>query len=467
MNKSISLIVLLCAMNGCLLFSSSVPCGNDTNCRDGHVCDIAKQECVETAADSVVSQVNDAGIVDGMFLDAGSLDAGSLDAGNHDAGNHDAGSLDAGSLDAGNHDAGNHDAGSLDAGNQDAGHQDAGHQDAGHQDAGNLDGGYPDAGVLDPGILDSGFLDAGILDAGGPDSGEHQPGCLVADFAYSVPITVEHMGASLENYALPINFDTSSLISAGKMSADCSDLQIVDEIGQPQDHFLESGCNSPNTLLWVSITLDTGGGGNLESLVLYLHYGSLIASSQSSGEDTFLFYDNFDDGDPLQVWTEFSDDYQMNHDFGYDVYWASEAVSGSFSLGFLAEASCSTEPFDGVEAYAELTLGLPDKRYCVEFDTRADVTDFLWSSTAAMRSIVFIGGTKILDHPTSCSGENCSEEGDWGTQQIVVESEISTLRLGGRASDCTWGHAFFDNVRVRECLQQEPNSSFGVEASCP
>ncbi len=108
---------------------------------------------------------------------------------------------------------------------------------------------------------------------------------------YSRPITLTNTAtAPLYNYPVMVTFDTAALIAASKLCADCGDLRFFDESG-PLDYWLEAGCNTQVTRIWVNVPYLPVGARSIN-----VTCGNALRTSASSGADTFLFFDDFQDG---------------------------------------------------------------------------------------------------------------------------------------------------------------------------
>jgi hypothetical protein len=106
---------------------------------------------------------------------------------------------------------------------------------------------------------------------------------------YRKVVNISNSGSSLTDYQVNVAADTSSLISAGRMKADCSDIRFVDSDDVTVlSYWIESGCNSTATIMWVKVpSIPTG------NKTIYMYYGNPAATTASNGNTTFPFFDDF------------------------------------------------------------------------------------------------------------------------------------------------------------------------------
>ena len=106
-------------------------------------------------------------------------------------------------------------------------------------------------------------------------------------------------GSTLTDFQVRITVDTASLISAGKMNSDCSDLRFVDSDDVTElNYWIESGCDTNSTVVWVKVPSIPAGG-----TTIYMYYGNPTATSESNAQATFDFYDDFESGTLGSWWT--------------------------------------------------------------------------------------------------------------------------------------------------------------------
>lgn len=312
------------------------------------------------------------------------------------------------------------------------------------------------------GTSETGEITSGNPDDGGPmegTTGGATAGCELDNFAYTVPLTVENSGDALSEHVVEITIDLSTL--PGEVAENCADIRFIDGMGTIMHHWLDGACGPDDTLFWVKLN-DIPMG----STEFYLQYGNVGAASVSDGKDTFLFFDDFDD-DGVNNWTAGTESYEEGHDLGYSVSATTDTYqSPLYALDLYAYASCGSEPYDGLASYAEIEVDVPDGDYCIDFDTRSDVTGFDYFTGGTMYRFVSVDGTEVFLDSTGCEGSGCTAVGEWSFEQASHSGAIDMLRLGGDASDCIEGRAYFDNVRVRACVDPQPTITIGDTEEC-
>ncbi len=114
------------------------------------------------------------------------------------------------------------------------------------------------------------------------------------DFAWHwrLPISVRNTGENLTDYQLRIVVNTAALIAAGKMGPTGNDIRFTQGDGLVAiNYWIDSGMNTQSTVIWVRVpSVPTG------SSTIYMYYGNPSAVAVSSGDATFIFFDDFEDG---------------------------------------------------------------------------------------------------------------------------------------------------------------------------
>jgi len=117
-------------------------------------------------------------------------------------------------------------------------------------------------------------------------------GHVPPSFSYYREVNITNStGDPLEDFQVLITIDTASLISEGKMLPDCSDIRVADTTKQKIPYWVEKNtCNTTSTKIWTKVPYIPAGG----STTVYVYYGDPGASSESSADAVFEFFDDFD-----------------------------------------------------------------------------------------------------------------------------------------------------------------------------
>lgn len=253
------------------------------------------------------------------------------------------------------------------------------------------------------------------------------------DWSYRKPVTVEEQsGNNLNNYQVKMNIDTADLISSGKMNSDCSDMRFAAS-GRRTNHWVENGCNTPSTEVWVKVPSVPSNG---ESEV-NMYYGNSGASSVSSAESTMYIYDL--------------------HGDGYD-----GTLGGVASYNSGNNYIQLTDTTDGQNGHIEYSEGTPSPgwhanwEYYIGDGTGADAVGiYAWSGS---------GITPYLEHPDEsgvtwmmndhddCIGLNydvgnpqCNDIESWSQNPATSSWESATSYGVLEGDTLTYGHSTLGN----------------------
>jgi parallel beta-helix repeat protein len=133
---------------------------------------------------------------------------------------------------------------------------------------------------------------------GVPDSKDNCPS------VYNPPdykkITIkEKSGKTLTDYQVLLTIDTKSLISNGIIRTDCKNIIFNDSTGSEIFYWVESGCNTPETKIWVKVPRIPASSDT----TIYMKYGNLgFVNPKNNADNTFLFFDDFNDGIYTDKW---------------------------------------------------------------------------------------------------------------------------------------------------------------------
>jgi hypothetical protein len=109
-----------------------------------------------------------------------------------------------------------------------------------------------------------------------------------------VPVIITNSGGALTDYQVLITMNTAALIAGGKMRSDCGDIRVTDsDECTALSYWIEpQTINTTATNIWVKVPTIPANS----TKTIYIYYGNASASSLSNGDNTFMFFDDFDDG---------------------------------------------------------------------------------------------------------------------------------------------------------------------------
>lgn len=108
---------------------------------------------------------------------------------------------------------------------------------------------------------------------------------------YATPITINNSNAeALTDHQVLLTIDTASLVGAGKLNADGSDLRFVsDDFSTVLPYWVESGMNSAATAVWVRVPNVPAAG----SVDIQMVYGNAAGAAASDASATFDLFEDF------------------------------------------------------------------------------------------------------------------------------------------------------------------------------
>ena len=74
--------------------------------------------------------------------------------------------------------------------------------------------------------------------------------------------------------SVKLTLDTASFISRGLMNNQCNDIRFTDSNANFLQHLIETGCNSPSTIIWLKMNI-TSNSNN----IIYMYYGNSTAAN--------------------------------------------------------------------------------------------------------------------------------------------------------------------------------------------
>ena len=327
-------------------------------------------------------------------------------------------------------------------------------------------------------------------------------------WAWRKPVTINNLSnpSALTNYQVLITTNTAQLIADGKMRSDCGDLRIRDTNGTTDlDYFIESGCNTSSTNIWVEVPSILASTNK----TIYLYYSYPSATSLSNADATFKFFDDFPTASFSSKWelsggTTIPGDTRTLIADGTGTYYVKLADDGIVNLKMLQTASSFARPFvvdlDFYASYSE-----NNKHYGVALsntDNARGTYSFLFGSKQTGGGSVRWGGGATTVNPGSYSFYTTQPNGfllnAWNKVRMRVDASsnitfelvgsaipVSTpwamgttgpfyLNLGSYWQRNPWTQAGylqselrFDNVKIRAYANPEPGILVGNQEATP
>ncbi|MCS6905314.1 MAG: DUF2341 domain-containing protein, partial [Bacteroidia bacterium] len=100
----------------------------------------------------------------------------------------------------------------------------------------------------------------------------------LTSFSFQIPITINNVGnPARTNWQVPITVNTSTPIGLGQMQPAGQDIRFVDQNCSSTflDYWIESGINTPNTLIWVKVPFIPANS----TITIYMLYGNPNAAA--------------------------------------------------------------------------------------------------------------------------------------------------------------------------------------------
>lgn len=291
------------------------------------------------------------------------------------------------------------------------------------------------------------------------------------DWANRVPVEIDNSdGETLSDYQVRIVIDTETPIGLGLMEPDGSDLRVtMSACCDPLCYYIESGINTPSTVIWVKIPVIEAGS----IATIYAFFGNPGVEAVSDAECTFAFYEDFDD-DLLDF--EFlcgSIDDSTITDGDYNLTWTGSGMMGSYSTfpfdeAYTAEAyvNSSTGNWPGIfwakstaqKSYGLMTAG-GDARISLSGGGSGWCTGHNWASSLetyaddeGIWSLTWVEtGNVVADFPTVGAITSGSD--------LYAKNEDLRLVVGGISYGV--GGINLDWIRVRKYAENPPTYSVG------
>ncbi|HMN19043.1 MAG TPA: DUF2341 domain-containing protein [Candidatus Moranbacteria bacterium] len=299
-------------------------------------------------------------------------------------------------------------------------------------------------------------------------------GFIGIEGSYQLPISVNNPNPSnLTDMPVLVVLDTAALIAAGKMRSDAGDLRFVDSSGgAPLAYWIESGINTSATRVWVKVPELRSG-----NKTIYAYYGNQAYTSQSDGNQVFLFFDDFTSAsiDTTKWTTSISYVGSVSISNNQLQLWCQGNTNGQTDIGgVVMKTAINRDVIVDFDWQRNTSLGTSWGNYRYFTSQSTPTTTYLAHRTSG-------GNMTILGQDTGLNKESghftVKKTGTFWTDTFssegsaVVKTATSgagdfQLRVDSRCGDNGGNFAnFIDNVWVRPYAENDPTASLGTERS--
>ncbi|MFH1959580.1 MAG: DUF2341 domain-containing protein, partial [Patescibacteria group bacterium] len=251
---------------------------------------------------------------------------------------------------------------------------------------------------------------------------ETEAGWFNDGWGYRKSVAITNAGADQTDYQVAITLDTAALITAGKMQSDCDDIRITDHQGKVLPYWIEESgayaCNDSDTKIWTKApSLPTSGA------TILVYYGNSSATSATSGDSTFEFFDDFSSPSiDSAKWTQGTIGTTTGTDFSQ--------ASGLLSDGNTNRYIQSTTAYTG--NYAAST-----RVYTTTSAANGYTTVGFWASTSNNFGILDHNGTTYIRNDSSWPNYSYNGSGQWNRDEVRVTGTSATHWRTGETSGST------------------------------
>jgi len=293
---------------------------------------------------------------------------------------------------------------------------------------------------------------------------------------YRKSISITSGSSAIEDFTVRLTVDTATLITNSKLRSDCGDLRFTSSQGVELPYWTEESgqysCNDSDTYVWVKIDNVPATGGT----TIYMYYGNPSATNKSNGDDTFVFFDDFN-GSVIDntKWTAGVIDATTGTN------WA--ISSGSLTGGNNDRYLNSTRTFTG-------DFIITTRTYTTTAATNGFTAASFWGSTTDSAGILDHNASSYYRNDSSWVNFTYNANSQWTrrTMQVVgttfnywhtgetsgsasgtaTNSGVSNeyLRLGSRGDSSIFDQNFvaqWDWIQVRKTLVTEPAATLNSE----
>lgn len=326
-------------------------------------------------------------------------------------------------------------------------------------------------------------MDAAMSDTGIIDTAEQSIPVAVYDTDFTTPTgpagcsdsELLHINNSANNADLT-NFQVNFIVPyLSGMSSDFSDLRFTSADGTDFDYWIEEYTASTEATVWVEVDSISAGAGEY----MYMWYDSCTGGNSSNAGNTFLMFDDFEDGD-VSDWTTYgSGTFEAYSTQTIEGSYSARIYSGNNVTNLLARKGSFTDAIieadvqgiahvdsDTIMVAARSTgTNSENNLYAGAIQARDNDIEFWINGSFSGTINETINNTQLYNLKLAVTGNYLKFFVD-GVQKINTRSN-SNSSAGGWGFTVSEANAIVDNVLVREFADHDPVVTFANIDSAP
>ncbi|NTU46044.1 DUF2341 domain-containing protein [Candidatus Roizmanbacteria bacterium] len=116
-----------------------------------------------------------------------------------------------------------------------------------------------------------------------------QAGWFNDNWSYRQTVSLVNTGSAQTDFQVMIATDSASMINAGRLKNDCSDIRITDLNGKKLPYWVEPNtCNTAQTKIWTKVPSIPASTGTATSSSVFMYYGNPNATTESNSKNVFI-----------------------------------------------------------------------------------------------------------------------------------------------------------------------------------
>lgn len=272
----------------------------------------------------------------------------------------------------------------------------------------------------------------------------------------------------ITNYQAQITLNTASLVTAGRLNADLSDMRFVSDNCNELAYYVESGANTANTKIWVKVPVLHGN----DTTKFKFYYGKSNAVSTASIRNTYNVFEDFSNGLNSNNWQVNGGTWSVTSFNGDSVLSVTPSlIPNQSSITFIG-SGLSGDYIIEADVYQQSPLSQAGIIY--EMDSNLPSTYSGVSANPLTKMLTFINsnfGNILYSIPYPLFHNS----GTWNKFKIEKKNLVKTIYVGTTALSlpsnyggglglyAEGGPVYFDNIRVRKISNYTPLVIIGNE----